>query len=407
MLRVSVRSRPSAKGWAGRSALAVAIAGLDIVSVTHSLAYMLRSSSPVRAHALAPWDGRITALLSEQLSGPDASDADREYADELARLALRQDPTAVAAVATLGINAQVRGDTASARRIFAYADRLSRRDFRTRLWAIEDAVGQGNVPKALHNYDIALRTMRIGPDMLFPVLASAISDDEIRSALVVILEKRPPWAQLFTAYVAEQGPDVRATARLMEGLQQRDFPLPSGTAVALTARLLAEGAAEEAWRYYAAITPRVDRRRSRDPEFTGDRITQFDWKPLGDSGIVTTIQRGDGGGIFDFAVPPNLSGPLLRQTQMLPPGKYRLEGRSAGIDQPYRELPYWMLSCTDGRELGRVIVPASARANGRFVGEFTVPAGCPVQQLTLLAKSSDDISGVTGQIHRAQLTAVP
>jgi hypothetical protein len=390
-----------------RGALAVAAAGLGTVSILHSLAYMIRGSAPARAHALAPWDGRITALLSEQLSGPAASPTDRKRADDLARLALRQDATAVPAIATLGINAQVRGDTAAAREIFAYSERLSRRDLRTRLWAIEDAVGRNDIPAALRNYDIALRTSRVAPDLLFPVLASAISEADIRRGLVMTLAKRPPWGQLFIGYVAENGPDARATAAFMSGLQQSGIPQPDGSAAALMARLLAEGHVDDAWRYYAAITPGADRRRSRDPNFTANRMTPFDWNPLGDSGIATTIQRGDRGGIFDFVAPSNLGGPLLRQTQMLPPGKYRIEGRSAGIDQPDATLPYWLLSCADGHEVGRVTIPASARMKGRFSGEFNVPAGCPTQQLTLVAKPSDQISGVTGQIESAQLTPVP
>ncbi len=399
--------RRSATEWAVSGALAIAAAGLGTVSVLHSLAYMIRGSAPARAHALAPWDGRITALLSEQLSGPTASLVDRKRADDLARLALFQDPTAVPAVATLGINAQVQGETAAAREMFSYSQRLSRRDLRTRLWAIEDAVGRNDIPEALRNYDIALRTSRVAPDLLFPVLASAINEADIRGALITTLAKRPPWGQLFVAYVAENGPDARATAAFMVGLQKSGIPQPDGSVAALIARLLAEGHSDDAWRYYAAITPGVDRRRSRDPNFTTNRTTPFDWNPLGDSGISTTMQRGDRGNIFDFTVPSNLGGPLLRQTQMLPPGKYRIEGRSTGIEQPDSALPYWLLSCADGRELGRVTIPASTRMNGRFMGEFNVPAGCTTQQLALVAKPSDQMSGVTGQIESVQLTSAP
>lgn len=399
------RPRRSATEWGMRGALAVAAAGLGTVSVTHSLAYMIRGSAPARAHALAPWDGRITALLSEQLSGPDATPADRKQADELARLALRQDPTAVPAVATLGINAQVRGDTAAARRIFVYSEKLSRRDLRTRLWAIEDAVGRGDIPGALRNYDIALRTSRIAPDLLFPVLASAISDSDIRQALIATLVLRPAWSEQFLGFVAGTGPDARATASLFEALQRRGIALPAGAAPALVGRLLAENHVDDAWRFYTALTPGADRRVARDPDFTANlqSPTPFDWLPITDSGVSATLQRGERGGIFDFAVPSNLGGPILRQTQLLPPGDYAIEGRSIGIEQAGNALPYWTLTCPDGRELGRVVVPNSAQANGRFAGRLTVPAGCPVQQLVLVARPSEQLSGLTGQIDDIRL----
>lgn len=403
--RVVALSRRSAAEWGVRGALAIVAMGLGHLSVTHSLAYMIRGNAPERAHALAPWDGRITALLSVKLSGPDATPADRRQADELARLALRQDPTAVAAVATLGINAQARGDTANARRIFAYSEILSRRDLRTQLWAIEDAVVRNDVPGVLRNYDITLRTSRIAPDLLFPILASAISDVEIRQALVATLTKRPAWSDQFIGYMSVNGPDARATANLFEAIHRRGIALPPESPAALIGRLMSEGHADDAWRFYASITPRVDRHTARDGGFTANLAspTPFDWQVITDSGVSATIQRGEQGGIFDFAVPPNLGGPLLRQTQLLPPGDYAIKGRSIGIEQANGALPYWTLTCAEGRELGRVTVPNSTQANGRFAGRFTVPAGCPVQQLELVALPSEALSGLTGQIDNVRL----
>lgn len=402
------RNRRSAAEWGVRGALAIMAAGSGTVSVAHTLAYVMRGSAPAQAHALAPWDGRITALLSEQLSGPEVTLADRGRADELARLALRQDPTAVAAVATLGINAQVRGDTAEARRIFAYSEKLSRRDLRTRLWANEDAVVRGDIPGALRNYDIALRTSRVAPDLLFPVLSKAIDDDEIRGELVRTLAARPLWGEQFLAYVSGNGPATRSVARLFEALQEKRIFPSEGAATALIQRLIAEGRYDDAWRYYASITPGADRRRSRDGDFSSNRTapSAFDWKPVDDTGISVTIQRNGDGGLLDFSVPSGLGGPLLDQLQLLPSGTYEIEGHSIGIAQPDAALPYWLLRCANGRELGRVIVPASAKEGGRFAGRFTVPVDCPVQHLTLMARPGDQMSGLTGQIDDVRLHPV-
>ncbi len=406
--RPATRPRRSATEWAARSGLTVVAVGLGTVSVAHSLAYTIRGSNPVLAHALAPWDGRMTALLSEQLSGPDASAADRRRADDLARLALRQDPTAVPAVATLGINAQIRGDTAGARRILAYSEKLSRRDLRTRLWAIEDAVARNDIPSVLRDYDIALRTSQIAPDLLFPILASAIGNTEIRQELAETMARRPIWNDQFLGFVAGNGADARATASLFETLHRHRIGLPQGAAPMLVGRLLAEQYIDDAWRFYTVIRPGVDRQMARDPDFTANLAspTPFDWQPVTDSGVSASIQRGENGGIFDFAVPPNLGGPVLRQTQLLSPGDYVIEGHSIGIEQSDTALPYWTLTCPDGRELGRIIIPNSVQAKGRFAGRFTVPKGCPVQQLQLVARPSDALSGVTGQMDDVRLGPV-
>ena len=95
---------------------------------------------------------------------------------------------------------------------------------------------------------------------------------------------------------------------------------------------------------------------------------------------------------------------MVHQTELLAPGAYRLTGQSVGIDQPEQSQPYWVLTCQmNGRELGRIRVSNSALNNGRFAGHFSVPENCTVQTLSLVAVPSDDISGVSGQIVRAEL----
>jgi hypothetical protein len=385
--------------------LAAVAATLGYVSVSRTLAYPLRASDPERARALSPGDGRITALAAQTLAIADATPADRIRADRLARTALQQDPTAVSAVSTLGIDAQLRGDTAGARRLFAYAETLSRRDIATQLWAVEDAVGRGDVNGALRHYDIALRTSSTAPDLLFPVLASAIADPAIRVALTRTLAARPSWGDAFLTYVAAKGPDPRATARLLTGLRRAGLAVSDGASAEIVNLLISSNFLDDAWSYHASVHPGIDRRRSRDPRFMAEVAapSPFDWVPLNDGGITTSIQRGDRGGIFDFAVPASVGGPLLRQVQVLPAGDYRLEGHGSGIEQPEGSAPYWVLSCGDGRELGRVVMPNSSQAGGRFAGRFVVPTGCPIQTLTLVARPSDMVSGVSGEIDQVRL----
>lgn len=391
--------------WGLRAALALGAAALGYSSVTHSMAYAMRAGATELAHALAPNDGRITALLSEQLSGPQASATDREHADVMAREALRQEPTAVPAVATLGINAQIRGDTAAARRIFAHSNALSRRDVRTRLWAIEDAVSRQDIPATLRNYDIALRTSRLMPDVLFPVLAGAIGDANIRTGLVSILATRPLWAPQWIVYISGNGPDARTAAALFGALDQAKVPIPYDARSALLRRMVGQGLVEQAWTFYAASTRNADRRMSRDPYFQVDHAvpSPFDWTAIQDNGMSSSIQRGQNGGIFDFAASAGMGGPMLVQMQVLPPGRYLIEGRSTGIEPSEPARPYWRLACANGRELGSVDIPADPATQGRFRGYFDVPLGCPAQYLTLMARGSSQVGGIAGQITQAIL----
>lgn len=403
--RRRAQTRRSRSGWTVRGVLALAAAGAGYVSVTSTAAYVIRLGNPELAHVLSPNDGRITEALAAKWSGPQAAPADRESADRLAKEALRQDPTAVTAASTLGINAQVRGDTPQARRVFAYASFLSRRDLQTQLWSIEDAVSRGNISEALTHYDIALRTSRNAAALLFPVLASAISETSVRENLVHTLAGHPSWADLFIEYASGNTPDPKAAAQLFEGLVRAGVPVSSLSRSLLINTLASRNDLADAWSFYASTHPGADPAKSRDIYFTGniDHPSVFDWTPGNEDGIVTSIQRSQRGGVADFFAPASVGGTLLQQVQMFSPGTYRLEGHGTGIEQPANSRPYWVLTCRSGQEVGRVELPNSVQNGGKFSGQFVVPDNCPVQVLSLVARPSDAISGTTGQIDWLQV----
>ncbi|MBD8679937.1 hypothetical protein [Sphingomonas sp. CFBP 13720] len=401
MPQVGSLSQRSAREWIVRGLLAVAAVAGGYVGATGSLAYMVRQGDVVTGHALAPNDGRVTAAFARTLTGIDASNAERVRANALARTALRQDPTAVAAVSTLGIAAQLRGDAISARRLLAYANVLSRRDLETQLWAIEDAVGRNDIPGALHHYDIALRTSPGAGELLFPVLAKAGSNADIRTALVATLARKPIWSEAFINRVAAGAADAHEAAMLFGALGKAGVPLPEGAKAATVGALIRAGAVENAWAYYTTIRRGVDRRRSRDPRFTANLVipSAFDWTPVSEAGGITSIQDGT----VSFALPSSVGGMLLQQMQLLTPGIYRVEGHSRGIEQANDALPYWTLKCWHGRELGRVVLPRSTERSGNFAGNFRVPADCPVQTLALVGRASDTVAGLSGELDRVQL----
>lgn len=400
----SLRKR-SAREWSFRLILAGAAAWMGYWSVMQSVAVALPDSEIERAHSLAPGNGRIAARLSEVLSGPQATPEDRTRAAQIARAALHNDATAVEAVATLGLDALIRGDEAEAKRLYTYSQVLSRRDLRTQLWAIEDAVARGDIPGALKHYDIALRTKTTAPDLLFPVLTGAIGDPQVRTGLVTMLKAEPLWGDSFIHYAAANSSELGPTAEFFSSLLRAGYEIPASAHSSLINSFVRDEAFEEAWTYYSVVRSGVDRRQSRDPDFKASQQTPlpFDWLVDSSPGVSSVIQPSAKGGVFDFAVSPSVSGRLLHQLQMLPAGEYILEGRSVGIEQPPGSRPYWTLSCRGGRELGRLEMPNSTVGGGQFSGRFTVPEGCPVQVLELTARSSNDVMGVTGQIERALL----
>lgn len=403
--RVS-RRRRSHREWAGRIALACGVAVLGYQSVAFSIAQVAAKSQPQAADARISYDGRLSAAHAAALITPNVTAAGRAQAGALASAALRRDPTAVSAAATLGVVTLAQNDTAKARRLLAYAQMLSRRNVPTQLWSIEDAVARNDVPGALRWYDIALRTKPELIDVLYPVLAQASRDPAIRTALAHTLAGKPAWSDSYVGYAAGQKDDPHSTAALFVALRARGVAIPASAQASVVNVMLDAGNVDQAWRYYTAIRPGATRARTRDPRFTAllETPSLLDWVPVNDGNVSTSIQRTRDGGAFEFSAPASIGGAVLQQVQLLPAGTYRLSGHSDGIAQDARALPYWTLTCrADGRELGRVAVPNSAQAGGNFAGTLTVPANCPVQTLTLFAQASDAIGGTSGQIDRVVL----
>lgn len=409
MRRRGALARRTGREWSIRGAVALALVAAGYLSMVQSIAWSQRTAAVERAHRWAPGDGRITAALSEKVLAPDADASARDRAARLARAALRTEPTAVAAAATLGLVNEVRGDHAAARRLFAYSQRMTRRDLRTQIWAIEDSVGRGDVNGALHHYDIALRTSRLAPDLLFPILTTAVADSGVRHALVATLAQQPPWTQAFLEYAAPNVADPRTLADLLIALAAAHVPVSAHVQTVLINGLVERGFLDQAWRYYGSIHRGLDRRRSRDPHFAAqsDFPSLLDWVPVNDAGISSSVQRGEQGGVFDYAAPPSVGGPLLRQMQFLPMGRYVLQGHALDADPTSTARPYWTLSCQDGRELGRVTVPVDGQDKRGFSGQFVVPPGCPVQSLTFSTPPSDEVAGVHGQIDYLLLRPAP
>jgi hypothetical protein len=399
--------RPPAE-WSVRLLLAVLAVWLGYQAIVHSFAQVLQGAQIDRAFALAPDDARIAGRMSKRLWSANATSAQRALVDEIARRALQLDATTVEAVATLGTNAALMGRSEQSRRLFTYSQRLSRRELRTQIWAIEDAVSRDDIPKALHHYDIALRTSRDTPQLLFPVLVSAISEPDIRRELVRKLTTRPQWSEGFLDYAAVNGPHVEETARLYMFLRRSGVPISNLASAGVIERLIVARKHSVAWSYYSTIRRGVDARKSRDEDFSSglEVPTQFDWMVVEAPGISAAPQKIGNTGLFDFAAAPSAGGPVLHQLQTLPPGQYLIEGKSANIDQPPNARPYWSLTCRGGRELGRIEMPNSATGGGVFSGRLSVPSECPVQVLSMVIRPTEALGGAVGQIERISLRPV-
>lgn len=390
-----------------RGVLATLAAALGFFSVSDTLANVVVKGDAAAAYSLAPWDGVIAANLAQTEMSTEPVSGRQSHLAQLAREAIILDATAVEALDVLGLQAQLRGETGVALNIFSQSMALSRRELRPQIWAIEEAVSRGDIDGALHQYDIALRTSRRGPDMLFPVLASAISEPKVRTALIRRLRAGPIWNERFITYVGRAQIDPVAAVSFFREGERLGLPIKDSDRTAVVNALARRGKIELAWDYYSTFRS-ADNNRSRDAKFTSniEAPAVFDWTPHNAPGISGIIQQGRDGGVVDFSAAPSVGGVVLEQLQVLAPGRYSFESTVEDLEQPERSKPYWVLSCQSGQEIGRIPLPNAQSTQKRVTGSFNLPSGCSVQTLALVLRSSDEVSGVSGRVISAQIVPV-
>ncbi|HEY8605374.1 hypothetical protein [Tsuneonella suprasediminis] len=381
--------------------MAVAI---GYVSVASTLANAIVRANPVLAHSLSPYDGAIAAeLAATEMTASPASTPESRPA-YLAREALREDPTAVKALNVLGLQAQLLEETNRARTIFAYSLALSRRNLQSHFWAIEDAVSRGDVQGALKQYDTALRTSRRAPDVLFPTLSGALSEPKVRQGIIDILLTKPVWGDRFVRYVSQGEIDPIGSVAFFRNAEAAGLKIVDGDRTRLINVLVRRGEVDAAWSYYRTFRE-ANRLSSRNAKFirTVQSPAYFDWVVQNTTGMSVSIHAEPSGGVAEFSIAPSVGGKMIEQWQMLLPGTYRFESTVEELDQPGRSLPYWSLTCRDGRSLGNIPVPTAKSEAVSFSGQFVVPSDCSPQILALIARPSDDISGVYGRVRSAVL----
>ncbi|WP_306996660.1 hypothetical protein [Sphingomonas sp. SORGH_AS_0879] len=371
----------------------LALVILLVITLVTGIANMVRSTAPELALRLAPWNGPAAANAAEQLVFSDPKQSERALG--LAQRALRRDPTLVAAVTARGIVEELQGHADASRHDLVYSAWLSRRHLPTQLWWIEYGAAHANIPLALLHYDLALRAIPQAPDILFPILGSAIAQPEVRRKLLPILREAPAWRKPFFHWLATNGVDYPSTALLLSDLRLKGNDLPPALYGQVENGLIAQEDYDAAWNFYRQRHPNARRDATQDVTFRSASAgyrSPFDWNVLDGQGEAVIGQQG-GDFVLSFSTIPTNSTQLARQTMLLPPGHYTLRDDVRFDAAPVKMRPYWIVQCLDGRKL--VTIPIGSK----IAQPFAMPMDCPVQWLILASDASDTPQGSEGVIH--------
>lgn len=355
----------------------------------------MQNADPKRAIAMWPLNPVAYAKLGEQavVTTLVPNQATLARATTFARAALTHDPSSALAYAVLGLAADARHD-ASARPLLLTSERLSRRLLLPQLWLVEDAVGRDDVKGALRHFDIALRTSREAPAILYPVLLTAAGDPGITASLAALLRSGPSWRDSFLVELTTHGDPMVAWQLIRAGV---GTSIPTEVTKTLISRLIEGGHPEQA---FALAGGSRNGETSLDLARPSGHVAPFFWN-LAAADSVDAVRQPDGS--VEAAVRSAAPQAAISRLAALQPGAYTMAGGASYPDGSVQGKARWTLTCLDGRLLAELPLSAG-NADARPVN---VPAACRFQWLRLEMTAAPDINGFEVSVSALRVTPRP
>lgn len=266
------------------------------------------------------------------------------------------------------------------------ADRTSRRDLLTQISLIEFEVQSGSADHALRHYD---RTLTVYPEMsetLFPILAKAANEPDVRQGLRAYLGR--PWFRPFLSFALKYGtkPDIvvafmKASRIGLQSESDRQFRLQ------LLNQLVAMEAIDAAAQMVRAAAPTAGK-LLEDPGFSSQTadpaLGPFAWRLSHGEPVTATLAEE---GWLEAEIFSGRSGLVAERVTMLPPSRFtRTLNVKADSGQASVRLTVEVrcLGTRAGAVLASRELPPLASADEIA---FLVPDGCPAQTWRIMGYS--------------------
>jgi tetratricopeptide (TPR) repeat protein len=314
---------------------------------------------------------------------------------KMARLSLRGLALNPKAIRLLGFAHDADRQPKAARRLMTLAEQASRRDIGTQLWMIESAVTAGDVRQALHHYNIALLTSPQTDEVLFPKLAAALDDGEIRAAAAPIVRSDPSWLSAFMGHVIWKSPHADSLAQTIMGAGGlRDTVENRSTESQLIGRLSAQGKYETARQFYLSLKA-ADRNVLQSAALRnvteGARFAPISWKLEASSGVGAVADGQGNNTKLQIYASPAANGIAAQKLLFLHRGDYALSFATSPVALNAGANAHWILNCVtvdNARPILRQdILPDTA--SRPYKAAFKVDEACPAQLLQLVASGGD------------------
>ena len=363
------------------STLLAALAGWDA-----ALAYW-RIQDPRAAPKVFAADPVLNVRQAERyLSNPELFSTHARAVNSNALSVLRTEPLDAIAMRQLGVVAAGQRVDAGAAQ-WSMAERISRRDLPGQLLLIEKSAQDGEVAAALAHYDRALLTYPGSDQHLFPVLAKAISDPEIRSGLRKYATRA--WTKDFLGKAIGLGGEPAAVTGLLADTRGQLSPRDTQTiATALIGQLVARGhyaAVRDLARQLPGGASRVIDQIALTAATSDAQLAPLVWTFANDEAFETAL---DGRGGLVIRVSSERSGMVAQRVTLLAPGRYQLAQVVKYTGGSPRAALSWELHCLGGGSILREQLPLSD-GDTSFHTAFTVPQACAAQNWQLIALAAE------------------
>jgi hypothetical protein len=388
------------------AAAALALVG-GWLAFTLAVAGVTRIKNPQAALSFMPSDSTALAARADQILLANPAKPAKSIGT-LARKALIGQAINPKALRQLGYMADARGDQRQALKLVNMSAKLSRRDSYAQLWLIEYYAQADDTATTLRHYDIALTTKLDVSALLYPRLDVAVSDADVRTALVPYLRNDRPWMSNFVWHAINSETDLGSLVSLIaeaKGLSKSDTS--QRQLLALLSKLTVQKRFAEAQQIFGLILG-SQRALLTNPAFAdSDRDGRF-----GAMGWVIADDPSAGGGFFSKkgSGAPALSlfansgttRIVASRLLFLAPGNYQFSTTLSRIERGDGGYLQFQLRCLEGAVAAPfwVMNVATKSANGPVV----VPSNCGAQSLDIVASGGQGQLGLEGVVGKLRLS---
>lgn len=346
------------------------------------------------------------AALDERDGRTETRDrADAESPERQLRARLARNPADFAALVVLGLHLEQQGRKAEAQDAMREAQRLAPANERALFEIAAFQLRAGEETQALTVLRRAVELNPTAAGATWPVFTAALDSGQRDEFFARAARDDPWWWAGFFNQACQGARSVDALQRVF-GVRAASGKVTAGERRCLIERLERENRWPQAYQSWINSLPK-DRQQRIAYIYNGDFEVPisnlgFDWLLLPQDGInvdAQSIQGAEGRRALRVEfVRKRWSGTPVQQYLMLPPGKYRFEGRGRADGLDTWVGVQWRLSCFQNERGATQHLSQSERFRGTsewvvFRDDFTVPRDCPVQILRLeLANPRADVA---------------